>query len=130
MRIGESYLGRGKIDEIAKLTGTCRRTVRRWYAKGRFPQAIELLLRLVYDGDLGIISDDWHGFWIQRRYGCLVTDQGYTFAPGELRAFTIRQHYIATLERKLKEVTAERDALLADQPNDLPQVANLAVQAS
>ena len=121
MNVGDTFLGHGRIDEIAELTGTCRRTVRRWFAKGSFPKAIDLLLRLIYDGDLGVISDEWQGFWIQRRYGCLVTDQGYTFEPGEIRSFTLRQHYIATLELTVRELTAERDALLADA--DVPPQA-------
>ena len=109
MLIGDTAVSSERAQEIAVLTDNHLKTVQRWFRVGKFPRTVELLIRLVYGGELGLIAPEWDGFWIQRRYGCLVTDQGYTFAPGEIRAFTIRQHYVAHLKLQIRELQAKLD---------------------
>ena len=117
MLIGDVTMRRNQADEIAALTGTHIKTVYKWFRLGKFPRPVELLLRLVYGGELGLISAEWDGFWIQRRYGCLVTDQGYTYQAGDIRAWQIHCHERSMLKRRVKELEAQLDALLVDQPS-------------
>lgn len=82
------------------VTGCHRTTAQRWLKDG-LPREVDLLARLMLHGELGLISELWHGFAMRR--GKLVTPEDWEFSTGELRAVPFKYQLMAELERKLSE---------------------------
>lgn len=68
----------------AKFLGVSMRTVQNWdHGHRRVPWSAVRLMRLLRQGDLGALNDDWDGFKIVRDK--LVTPDGRGFTQAELR---------------------------------------------
>lgn len=86
---------------IARLLGVHLDTARRYKRSGRMPRAIARYLELRLAGELGFVDTAWRGFRLVA--GQLVTPEGATLRPGEIRAVPIRLQQIAELERLAAE---------------------------
>ena len=109
MLIDRVWLSPAMFDDVARLTGTHIRTVRRWYRAGRLPTPVAVLLELVEHGNLGKLHDAWRGWSIDTRRGVLVTPVGDCVTPGQIAALPYRLHQIAALERE-RRLRADSDA--------------------
>lgn len=82
---------------LARRLGVSIETARRYKRTGRMPAAMARLLELRIQGELGFMDTAWHGFRLVR--GELVTPEGSTIRPGEVRALPINRQRMAELER-------------------------------
>jgi len=114
MLIDDVWITPGNADHVAKETGNHRKTVLKWIREKRLPRAIHKLLRLLLHGDVGLISDEWHGWKLCPRSGKLFAPEGgrLSWDPGRLRAFQLRYHEMANMKLINKQLKAERDELL------------------
>lgn len=77
------------------------RTARRYIARRRMPFALAFLWRVLIEGDLGQVSDEWRGWTLAR--GELISPEGIAFRPGEVLSIPIRQQQLAHLKLELAE---------------------------
>lgn len=103
------------IPELCKLTGNHRTTVSRWIEKGRLPPAIHRLLRILQNGDLGEISEQWSGWRLHPRLGQLFSpnDPYRGFEPGHLHALGWTHHLKGELRRDNVDLREQCEAQAA-----------------
>ena len=108
---------------VAAATGMHRTTVSRWRRRRSFPPIVRRLARLELDGELGAIHAAWTGWRLDRKAGELVTPDGWTFTPGEIRAYPLRLQEARALRRELDTMrSARRRGILARLPHAFAQV--------
>ena len=98
--IGNIWLTDTMVNAVAAETGVHRTTVARWIERGELPYAIERLLDIIHNGNLGEIHDDWHGWSICRKTVELVSPTDLTIKPGEVQSIPYRHRQLATLQRE------------------------------
>jgi Phage protein len=81
---------------MAELAGVHIDTARRWKRKRRIPPAYIAIVQLKLDGDLGVLAQDWRGWRVLR--GELVTPEGWSVRPGEIRSIPYRAQQLSALE--------------------------------
>jgi hypothetical protein len=82
------------IAEICRVHVT---TARRW-KKGEMPPFAALqLLKLFYDGEIGVVDLKWAGWRL--RNGLLMSEDGTCFMPGEVRAIPWLRQQIESYQR-------------------------------
>lgn len=107
---------------LAAFAGVSERTARRWRRDG-IPPRFAALARLLA-GELDAVAPAWSGWTLDRRG--LVSPEGWTFTPGELRAVPIQYQRVAALERERLALRRRLDALAAafvtaaDAPSSWP----------
>lgn len=105
---------------LMQVTGAHPSTVRRWRARRSYPLAVRRLAELELQGNLGLIHPEWEG-WIINRDGVLVTAEGWTVRPGEIRGMALNYQRISALERELKKLREKLRAVQA--AHALPRIA-------
>ena len=75
-------------ETMAALAGVDISTARRWRRGAAIPEPARRLLALLTERDLGPLSRAWRG-WRITREGLLVSDEQWTFTPGEVRALPL-----------------------------------------
>lgn len=99
------------VRDITQFARVNERTARRWKARGKIPEPYASLVRFRVRAELGALEKSWDG-WCFRR-GELVSPEGQSFRPGEIRALPL-QH--AALSAYRQEAQRQRqDALEARQ---------------
>ena len=98
-------------EQLARLTRSSLRTVRRWRAAGMIPAWAHDLLTLLLDRPLGMLCAGWDGWHL--RTGALQAPNGWEFSPGELLSIPLRLQQLRALELELVSIRnqqAERRA--------------------
>lgn len=88
------------VSLLAQLTGAHPTTARRWKRAARPPSWLARLVRLVVEGDLGEMSAAWRGWKLVS--GELVSPEGWTATPGEVRALPLMHGQIAAYQAQLR----------------------------
>lgn len=92
-------------ERLAALTGAHITSARRWKRHGA-PAPIAKLLRILLDGELGEVSDDWRGWHLVR--GRLYGHDELNFAPSEVLALPYQLARIGALQQRVAELTEVR----------------------
>lgn len=100
----------GRINEasLAALTGAHITTARRWKRLRRIPRWLESLVYTVTEGRLCRIHKDWRGWMIHTRDGVLVTPEGLTVTPGQIRALPQLYALRDALQSELRQLRADQ----------------------
>lgn len=88
-------------DWLRDVAGAHRTTVARWRTEQRLPRAVSLLIRVMHDGELGLVHDAWSGFKLDRRRGVMWTPEDWPCRPGDVLAIKYRMAQVRALEREL-----------------------------
>lgn len=88
-------------ERVAEICQVALKTARRWKATRSIPASRRQCLLLALDGDLGAITGTWAGFKLL--HGELVTPEGDTLTPGDVRAISYRRQQVRALKRALAE---------------------------
>ena len=91
---------------IEAVTGAHRITVARWRRARSWSPVLVRLAKLVLDGELGEISDQWTGWRL--RHGKLETPGGDQFSAGEIHTYALRLQHLRALERELRQPKSAR----------------------
>lgn len=86
---------------LARLAGVSLRTAQRWKHAGKTPHRYSDKLSLILEGDLGRLWPGWRGFRLLN--GMLITPEGESLTPGDLRAVPIRKAQVRELQARLAE---------------------------
>jgi hypothetical protein len=76
-------------------------TARRWKRRRQVPASHARLLELLIFGQLGALCSAWSGW--RMREGKLITPEGWSVSPGEVRAIPYRLAQVSELERALRQ---------------------------
>jgi hypothetical protein len=98
-------------DWLVDVAGAHRTTVARWRAEQRLPAAVSLLIRVMHDGELGLVDDAWRGFRLDRRAGVLWTPDDWPCRPGDILAIRYRMAQLRALELELARARARETPL-------------------
>lgn len=81
---------------LATITGAHEDTARRWKRASRVPKWLLRLVALVAHGELGEIDEHWRGWRVVR--GQIVSPEGWTATPGDIRALPLMRQQIAVYQ--------------------------------
>lgn len=93
---GELWHWGHSAERLASLAEVHITTARRWKTGKRPRPSLMKLARIVLAGELDQLGPTWRGWKI--RNGELVSPEGWTFTPGEVRAIRLLEAKIARLE--------------------------------
>lgn len=98
------------ISEIARICRVSLKTAHRWKAGQYVPGYCELAM---LSGDLGYWDKAWEG-WVLRD-GCLISPEGISSTPGEVRGIPFMNSALAAYQSEFRRIREETDAL-EEQP--------------
>jgi len=87
-------------ERIAELTGVHVSTARRWKRTGKRPRWVAPFLAMAIGGELAPIAHPWRG-WILRG-GCLISPEGWSFQPGEIRSLPLLHAQVRTYQQQAR----------------------------
>lgn len=109
--IDDVWLSPAMLPALCELTGTHRTTAMRWYKRRRLPRAIQVLIELAWHGRLERMHGAWRGFTLDTKTGELVTPDGWTIRPAEIRALRLRYQQLAALKTELRHLRRAQPAV-------------------
>ena len=111
------------VSVLVDITGCSSDTARRWKRKGSMPYMAARLVALLYDGDLGALSDSWAGFRLNNDR--LWTPSGWDIRPGEVMCIPLRRQYAAALERQVRELSDRVESCARQSEDEDVTVASI-----
>lgn len=90
-------------EELADLTHSHVTTARRWLRARELPPVVGRCLTVLRTGDLGGLSAQWNGWTL--RGGQLISPEGSTFTPGDVRAGPLHAETARLLRGQLHAAT-------------------------
>lgn len=99
------------VGALVAITGAHVTTARRWKRAPRVPAWLARLVRVLIEGELGDVSESWRGWRLVR--GELISPEGWTATPGEVRALPLMRQQIALYQVE-QRLPAQADWITGD----------------
>jgi len=93
---------------LSDVAGVHRTTIARWRRAQAVPRAVSLLIRVMHDGELGLVHEAWTDFKLDRRCGSLWTPESYPCRAADLLSIRYRTDQLRALEHELAIARAAR----------------------
>lgn len=86
------------LARLIELTGVHPDTARRWKREQYIPRPWDLIVQLRMQAPLGELAQPWDGWHLRK--DLIISPEGWSFTPGQVRAIPLRDQLIRELQRE------------------------------
>lgn len=110
MQLSEQHGIFATTDRLTEIAGVHRTTAERWKRAQRIPRSVQLLLRLMLEGELELLHPAWTGWRLDVRSGEIYTPDGWPCRPSDILGIRYRVSQIHALELELARLRHPKPA--------------------